>query len=179
MDNMLRISIGALACVLATSLVAGDERIAYDGDNVYTFQLSESDYEGNPQWDPRGDPAPLAVSNAVQISESWIQKYAPHLRTWHLSEIKYDNFREPNGKSHYWMYSVVFSKGWHPQRDFQVIVLMDGSVPEVRKVTGDQYQLMRDQSGRNMPVLAPKETRLPGAPKAEPNAPANGATPRR
>ncbi len=107
------------------------------GNLEYVYKFGEQDFADTPVWNQDQDEPPLSVSKAVSISRGTLPRFVSNAETWKMWTITLESF---GSNSNIWYYRVMFLCNGAAcrelkSRSFNVIVKMDGSIIEPKKVT--------------------------------------------
>lgn len=100
-----------------------------EGSVSYRFSITPDEVKATPLWDLKSNP-PLAVSNAIELARSSIERSNSDLAGYDLTDVSINRYACMNSDNLYF-YSIVYSN-YNPMNkgnlSYRAIVLMDGTV---------------------------------------------------
>jgi TonB family protein len=140
------------------------------------WDIERSRYDALPVWNPTAGPVPLTLSEALKAAEAWLTRQNPDVKSW----VTTNTTLAPGVGGKSWSYRVTLAPEGTAVGDltvpgasgrFSLLVLLDGSVVEPKKIQGAPItqtalprQPVQDPTGvyrAGVGVLAPRVIESP------------------
>lgn len=100
----------------------------------YSYKYTEQDFADTPSWKVEDGEPPLSVSRALQIAKTNLARFVEGSDDFKVRRVTMHNLRDDK-----WFYDISFVCMGAPcrnfeTRQFQIIVKMDGSILEPKKL---------------------------------------------
>lgn len=105
------------------------------GGETYRYKFNQDDFAETPSWNAENGEPPLSFSRAVQIARANLPRFVTGAEKFQIQRINLN----PVGGNDKWMYNISFvcraaECRELPTRQFAVIVKMDGTILEPKRV---------------------------------------------
>lgn len=160
MNKLLFITIALMYIFLVQPVIAiaetmitfNESPLNASAGEIYAIRISSSEMERNPSWMPEnGEEPPLGVKQAVQNAKSYVQEKLSYFANSFPTDVALRCFYTVDGCKDKWYYAVRLNNfvSNDPQKPYllvytgkiesiTILVMMDGSVPELRAEQGNQ-----------------------------------------
>jgi hypothetical protein len=126
---LLALSFSTLAQTKSGSKISGGIR----GD-TFAYNYTEADFADTPSWKVENGEPPISISRAVQIGKINLPRFVESSENWKVRRINLFNVTDDK-----WFYNIMFTCSGVicrelKTRDFPILVKMDGTILEPKKV---------------------------------------------